>query len=158
MRARVAAPLLIACFAVFAGCGGAREEATPAACLGGAKAYLAALADAPGEVKLRGETPVSECLVENQAGGELATMGEAMVEAATRLNAEGRAGPGGPAPVRLGYLLGAARRGAADTEGIHADLLRRLAVAARYSPGGDPLPAAFLAAYRRGFDAGRGGG
>ena len=77
-----------------------------------------------------------------------------MVETATKLNAEARAEPGGPAALRLGYLLGAAQRGADRTEGIHADLLRRLTVAARYAPGREPAPAAFLAAYREGFDAG----
>lgn len=152
MRLRVAASLLVS--AALAGCGGERD-ATPVACLSGAHAYLSALAAAPGEVRLRGETPISDCFVENQSGGDLAGVGEAMVEAATKLDAEARAQPGGGASVQLGYLLGAARRGADTTEGIHADLIRRLTVAARYSPGGKPLPPAFLAAYRRGFDAGR---
>ena len=78
-----------------------------------------------------------------------------MVETATTLNAEARAEPGGEANVQLGYLIGAAMRGAEPTEGIHADLVRRLAVAARYAPGRQPLPPAFLAAYGRGFEAGR---
>ncbi len=80
-----------------------------------------------------------------------------MIDAATKLNAEARANPEGPAALRLGYLLGAAERGAEQTEGIHAELIRRLTVAARYSPEG-PLPAAFAAAYRDGFDAGRDSG
>ena len=54
-----------------------------------------------------------------------------------------------------GYLLGAAHRGAAQTSGIHAELVRRLDAAARYSPADRALPAPFLRAYRRGFDAGR---
>ncbi len=57
-------------------------------------------------------------------------------------------------PCELGYLLGAAERGAERTEGIHADLVRRLAVAARYAPGRTPLPPAFLTTYRQGYDAG----
>lgn len=136
------------------GCGNT-DNGTPVACLEGAGAYLAALGDAPGEVRLNGETPISACLVENQAGGELATVGTAMLRAATTLNAEARAKPGGAANLRLGYLLGAAQSGAEATDGIHAELVRRLAVAARYSPGNRPLPAPFLRAYRRGFDAGR---
>ncbi len=76
----------------------------------------------------------------------------------TRLNAEARAHPGGDANVQLGYLLGAAQRGADRTEGIHAELLRRLSAAARYSPDNRPLPATFLEAYQRGFDAGEAGG
>ena len=113
-----------------------------------------ALADAPGEVELDGETPISDCLAENQQGGDLATVGEALVEAATKLNAEARAEPGGDANLQLGYLLGAAQRGADSTEGIHADLIRRLTVAARYAPGAR-CSQAFLATYRQGFDAGR---
>jgi hypothetical protein len=97
-------------------------------------------------------------LAENQQGGELATVGTAMVTAATRLNADARAEPGGGANVQLGYLLGAVQRGANRTDGIHAELIRRLAAAARYSPDGRPLPPLFLRAYREGFDAGEAGG
>ena len=78
-------------------------------------------------MRLAGEAPISDCLAENQQAGDLATVGEAMLEAATELNAEARAEPGGAANVRLGYLLGAAQRGAEDTDGIHAELIRRLA-------------------------------
>jgi len=137
-----------------AGCGGP-SDSTPVACLEGTTAYLRALERAPGEVRLQGETPISACLVENQKGGDLATVGAAMVTAATKLNAEARARPGGAANVRLGYLLGAAERGADGTEGIHAELIRRLVAAARYSPDGRPLPAAFYRAYRSGYAAGR---
>jgi hypothetical protein len=140
-----------------AGCGGREDPSTPVACLEGAGAYLHALAEAPGEVRLDGETPISDCLAENQQGGDLATVGEATVGAATKLNTEARAEPAGPAALRLGYLIGAAERGAEKTEGIHAELIRRLTVAARYSPEG-PLPAGFTQAYREGFDAGRSGG
>jgi hypothetical protein len=155
MRSRVAA-LFLALVGLLGACGN-QGGSTPVACLGGARAYVTALDDAPGEVRLLGETPISECLAENQSGGDLATVGGSMVEAATKLNAEARTEPGGGA-VELGYLLGAAARGAERTEGIHSDLIRRLTVAARYSPGGKPLPPAFRTAYRRGFDAGRAGG
>lgn len=138
-----------------AGCGGGRDDSTPVACLEGTRVYLDALAAAPGEVRLEGETPISDCLAENQGGGDLATVGEAIIEAATKLNAEARADPGGDANLQLGYLVGAAERGAEETEGIHADLLRRLVVGARYAPGKEPLSPAFLDAYARGFDTGR---
>jgi hypothetical protein len=144
---------LVALIAV-AGCGGP-DDSTPVACLEGAPAYLRALGDAPGEVELGGTTPISDCLVQNQAGGDLATVGDAMLTATTRLSAEARAEPGGSANLRLGYLLGAAERGADGSEGIHAELIRRLSAAARYSPDNQSLPAAFLEAYQRGFDAGR---
>ncbi len=154
MRAPAAAILVALATVLAAGCG-SQSGSTPVACLDGASAYVAALGDAPGVAKLGGETPISDCLAVNQNGGDLATVGGAMVEAATRLNAEGRADPGGTANLRLGYLLGAAQRGADRTEGIHADLLRRLTVAARYSPGRQPLPPTFYRAYRSGYAAGR---
>ena len=152
MRSRVGIVLLCALTALAAGCGGP-DDSTPVACLEGGNAYLAALDSAPRAVKLGGETPISACLAENQQAGDLAAVGTAMLKAATELNAEARADPGGDANLQLGYLLGAAQRGADRSEGIHADLIRRLTVAARYSPEG-PLPAGFLAAYARGFAAG----
>jgi hypothetical protein len=154
MRARTAIVLLALLTAIAGGCG-KQDNSTPVACLEGANAYIRALSAAPGEVLLAGKTPISDCLARNQEGGELATVGEALVEAATRLNAEGRAHPGGDANLQLGYLLGAVQRGAGKTEGIHSDLVRRLTVAARFAPGAQPLTAEFLETYRRGFDAGR---
>jgi hypothetical protein len=150
---RLLAAVAVAASTFAAGCG-ATSDATPVACLDGAGAYVGALGDAPGEVLLSGEVPISDCLAENQKGGDLATVGASMVEAATKLNAEARDEPGGAANLQLGYLLGAANHGAEGTEGIHADLLRRLRAAARYSPGGRGLPAAFRRAYRHGYDAG----
>jgi hypothetical protein len=151
MRTRIV--LAVSALAILGGCG-STDSSTPVACLEGPGTYLAALKSAPGAVALKGETPISECLTENQPGGDLATVGTAMVAAATKLNAEARAEPGGAANVELGYLLGAAQRGAERTDGIHAELIRRLTAAARYSPDNRPLPATFLDAYQRGFDAG----
>lgn len=147
--------LLIA--AVATGCS-SQDDSTPAACLGFAPAYEKALKNAPGEVLLGGETPISDCVAPNQSGGDLARVGEAMLEAATDLNAEARAEPGGGAALQLGYLLGAVQRGAEESEGIHSDLVRRLTVAARYAPGREPLSKEFLSAYEEGFDAGRSSG
>lgn len=138
---------------IVGGCGGTDDE-TPVACLEGGAVYLSALRDAPSDVRLDGETPISACLATNQTGGDLAEVGTAMLGAATELNAKARAEPGGAANVQLGYLLGAAERGGEESEGIHAELIRRLSAAARYSPDNRPLPPAFLRAYREGFDAG----
>lgn len=157
MRARFV--IFVGCLvALVAGCGSKQGEATPVACLEGPAAYEKALAAAPGEVRLGGETPISDCLAENQEAGDLAQVGEAMVAVATKLNSEARAEPGGQANLELGYLLGAAQRGAERSEGIHSDLVRRLTVAARYAPGKQPLPPQFLSTYREGFDAGHSGG
>jgi hypothetical protein len=155
MRPQIAAILAALVLAVFvAGCGRSQSDETPTACLDGAGAYAGALVTAPAAVTLAGGTSISDCLAENQDGGDLASVGEALVATATKLNAEARAEPGGSANLRLGYLLGAAQRGADKTEGIHTDLVRRLAVAARYAPGKDPLSPAFLRTYRQGYDAG----
>lgn len=149
--------LLALAVTVAAGCGG-RDDSTPVACLEGTQVYVEALEAAPGEMRLDSGTPISDCLAENQQAGDLATVGEAMVEAATELNAEAREDPGGKATVELGYLIGAAKRGAEETAGIHTDLVRRLVVAGRYAPGDQPLPPEFVRAYREGFDAGQAGG
>jgi hypothetical protein len=138
------------------GCG-SQGDSTPVACLDGAAAYEKALRGAPGEVLLAAETPISDCLASNQQAGDLAQVGEAMVDAATSLSARAREEDGGDAAVQLGYLIGAAERGAESSEGIHSDLVRRLTVAARYAPDKEPLSPQFLAAYREGFDAGRSG-
>jgi hypothetical protein len=126
------------------GCGSS-SGSTPVGCLEGPSFYLQGGRDG---------VLVSECLPPNQKAGELARVGAAMLRATTKLNAEARAHPGERANVRLGYLIGAAARGAEGTEGIHEELVRRLTAAARYSPAGRALPAAFLAAYKRGYDAG----
>jgi len=144
--------------ALVAGCGSKQDESTPVACLEGPVAYEKALAAVPDEVLLDGETPISDCLAENQKAGDLARVGEAMVAVATKLNSEARAEPGGQANLKLGYLLGAAQHGAESSEGIHSDLVRRLTVAARYAPGKQPLPPQFLSTYREGFDAGHSSG
>jgi hypothetical protein len=157
VRCVASALLAFLCLIVAAGCG-SQDEATPVACLEGAGTYERALQEAPGEVRLGGETPISDCLVANQEAGDLSQVGEAMVEAATNLNAEARSENGGKAGVRLGYLLGAAKRGAEDSEGIHSDLVRRLTVAARFAPAEEPLSEDFLSTYREGFDAGHSGG
>lgn len=152
-----AASTLAACaaLALVVGCGSSEEE-TPATCLGGARPFLAALQQAPAKVQLHGDVAISSCLIDNQAAGDLAGLGSALVEATTTLNAQALRTP--PEATRLGYLVGAVRKGAEGTSGIHADLVRRIEAAAELSPGGGPLPNGFEAAYGRGLQAGRAGG
>jgi hypothetical protein len=140
------------------GCGGDEDIQTPVACLGDASVYAQALESAPGEVLLEGETPISECLVENQAEGDLGTVGEQLVAVATDLNAEAREDPGGDATVQLGYLVGAVQEGASATSGIHEDLVLRLDAAARFSESGKPLPVEFERAFGEGYAAGQASG
>jgi hypothetical protein len=153
------AAALLAIAALLAACGSSEDDeaATPVSCLQPAGAYLRALETAPAAVMLDGTTPISDCLVPGQSAGDLANVGEAMVVAATELSAEARRAPGSPAALRLGYLVGAVQQSAAETGGIHADLVRRLETAAQPSGGAQP-PASFQRSFGRGFAAGQASG
>lgn len=153
---RFLAAILLASFALIAaGCGSTEEEeSTPVACLEGAAAYRLALESSRRGAWLEDGTLISECLPPNQSAGDLARVGEAMVEVATGLNAEAR-GRGVEGPRQLGFLVGAAERGAAEGEGIHTDLIRRLTAAAEYTPGNQPMPEVSVEKYEKGLKTGR---
>lgn len=156
MRTPLLSAVAAVALAALAGCGAEEPPATPSACLAPAGAYLRALEAAPGAVRLGAETPISDCLVEEQAAGPLQTVGGAVVEAAAELNREVRADPDPETIARLGYLVGAVQEGAAATGGIHTDLVRRLDAAARYpGPGGERFGAAFERSFAAGYAAGQ---
>jgi hypothetical protein len=119
----------------------------PVACKEGPDAVRAALARAPARVELDG-TPLSECFTRGSSAADLQEVGASYVAVASGLADEARLRPDGPAALRLGYLVGAARRGASETQGVHEELMRRieqeLAGVDRRSPQ-----------YRRGYEAGR---
>ena len=77
-RARKPAALALGIAVLLAGCSSSEDEEAPAACLAGSDAYLTALRAAPGEVRLQGETPISDCLTPDQEGGQLASIGKEM--------------------------------------------------------------------------------
>jgi hypothetical protein len=149
---RVAVLLVGATFVLISGCGNSQDDQAPASCLVGNEAYLKALERAPAPVLLGSTTPISDCLVPQQQAGQLASIGQEMIVAATKLNAEARRDPGGPASVQLGYLIGAVSKGA---DSIHTDLVRRLNSSARFSETGGALPASFERAFGRGYAAGQ---
>ena len=149
---RVAAALLAGAVMAVAGCGDNQDDQAPAVCLAGNETYLRALERAPAPVLLGGTTPISECLVPEQEAGQLASIGQEMIVAATKLNAQARRDPGGPGSVELGYLIGAVSMGA---DPIHTDLVRRLNASARFSETGGALPASFERAFGRGYAAGQ---
>jgi hypothetical protein len=149
---RVAAALLAGAILSIAGCGSSQDDQAPASCLVGNEAYLKALERAPAPVLLGSTTPISDCLVPQQEAGQLASIGQEMIVAATKLNAQARRDPGGPASVELGYLIGAVSKGA---DPIHTDLVRRLNASARFSENGGTLPASFERAFGRGYAAGQ---
>jgi hypothetical protein len=151
MPKRVALAVLAAVTALIVGCGSSQNDDAPASCLVGNEAYLKALEHAPEPVLLGSTTPISDCLVPEQSQGELASIGQEMIVAATKLNVEARRDPAGRAPVELGYLLGAVSKGA---DPIHTDLVRRLNSAAHFSQTGGALPASVERAFGRGYAAG----
>jgi hypothetical protein len=122
------------------------EESVPAACKEGPDAIARALARAPARVELDG-TPLSGCFARGADASDVQQVGAAYVTTAGRLAEEARRAPDGPAALRLGYLVGAARRGASGTQGIHDELLRRL---------DQELTGitTSTASYRRGYEAG----
>jgi hypothetical protein len=148
VAAALAAPL--------AGCGNSEEAKTPAACLGGADAFTRALAAAPADVRLGSEVAISDCLVEDQPAGELSQVGAGLVEAATELKASSqRVAQADRLAAQLGYLVGAVRRGAAATGGIHTDLVRRVISAAEVGSRAEPTSASYERAYATGYAAGK---
>jgi hypothetical protein len=144
---------------VLASCGSDEPPATPAACSSPASAYLTALKAAPGEVRLGGTTPISDCLVEEQEPGQIATVGESIIATATELNRRVRRDAEPAAIVQLGYLVGAVQEAEATTGGIHQDLVLRLDSAARFTgQGQESFPAAFERSFGEGYSAGQAGG
>ena len=119
------APLALAASALALGACGANDERLPDACTEGPAAVRHALAAAPGKVRLSG-VPLSNCLRENADAAELQTVGAAFTNVAGELSQKAIRDPESEEALRLGYLLGAARRGAAHTQGIHSELVHRL--------------------------------
>lgn len=138
---------LIAAVLALPGCARDEREALPSACTGGAAGFRDALQAAPGQVRVGG-VPISGCFVREAAAGDVVLVGQAVLDAAAPLADRARTRPGSPEAAQLGYLVGAVRRGAADTQGIHDELVRRL----DQELGGVETEAA---AFRRGLAAGR---
>jgi hypothetical protein len=84
-----------------------------------------ALAKAPGSVRVEG-TKLSDCFTRGANPAEIQQVGVVFVAAAEQLAARARAKPHSPAALQLGYLIGAVRRGAAHTQGIHYETQRRV--------------------------------
>jgi hypothetical protein len=120
---RAAAAAVLAA-AALAACSTEGEDPTlPLACEAGPEAVERALVAAPGPVRIEGEVRLSECFVRKASAGDNQVVGGTLLAVAGRL--ADRAGADQRAALRLGYLIGAARRGAGRTQGIHAELLRR---------------------------------
>jgi hypothetical protein len=117
--------------------------------------YERALMRAPGAVRLPGGVAISQCLQKVHSDAELQNLGTIVHTAAERLADRGRGGDR-RAALRLGYLSGAVSAGAARSNGISAELARRVENAGvGLADADDPsLPAGVAAALSRGVQAG----
>ena len=138
----------LCCAAFAAGCSSTPSPPSPA-CSESAQAVEAALAGAPGIVRLGDGTRLSECVSHAIEQGPLEDVGATFVVAADDLAA--RAARDRVAALRLGYLVGATRRGAARTNGAALELAHRIERAGALSGA----PAASLAAEQVGLAAGQ---
>jgi hypothetical protein len=104
---------------------GASADPLDEACMSGPGAIEHALTRAPDPVTLPAGTRLSQCVSNARNDADLQTAGAVLTRAADHLSAQARTGDA-DAALRLGYLVGAARRGAKRTAGIHAELQRHI--------------------------------
>jgi hypothetical protein len=138
----------LCCTALATGCSSTTAPPSPT-CSESPQAVEAALTRAPGAVRLRDGTRLSQCISHAVDEGPLQNVGATFVAAASDLAARARTDR--VAALRLGYLVGATQRGAATTNGVALELARRLERAGALSGA----PAASLAAEQVGLAAGQ---
>ena len=125
------------------------EPKLPASCRDEPARVAVALRAAPGPVRLGDGTRLSTCLERARSDAELQDVGLSLTSVADNLAA--RIGGSDDAALQLGYLIAAARRGAARTNGVGVELERRL----EQTVGLDGPPPARRVAFERGGAAGR---
>jgi hypothetical protein len=143
-------PAVVLLAAALTACGKEDAPSLPAECKTGPGAVRSALAAAPARVSLEG-TAISGCVDHASDSADVQAMGFTLVSVAEDLAHEARRAPDGRAALELGYLVGAAERGAARTQGIHDELVNRLRQELL-------LVNTRRAAFRRGERAGRASG
>jgi len=104
---------------------GSDPPALPASCSAESEQLVAALARAPQPVALDDGTRLSRCVRDADSTADLQNLGVALQRAAERLRTAAAAGDA-QAAVALGYLVGATRKGAAQTPGVAAELAVRI--------------------------------
>ena len=137
-KSRVRIACIAAVAAALAGCGSDKSESLPAACTEGPDVVVRALAKAPAPVTIDG-TPISECFNRDATSDDVQIVGTNLLGAAQQLVDRNQA-------LQLGYLIGAARRGA-KRNGLGDEIVRRLEAEAT-------VDAAQRANYDRGLRAG----
>jgi hypothetical protein len=138
--------------ASLAACGATSDPALDEACMSGPGAIEHALIRAPRPVTLPSGTRLSQCVSNARSDADLQTAGAVLTRAADHLSAQARAGSA-DAALRLGYLVGAARRGAKRTAGIHAELQRHIERSAALLDGAGARITAALADGQRAGEA-----
>lgn len=124
----------------------------PAACTGtDAAGYERALRTAPGDVRLPGGVPISACAWRARTDADLQSLGLTLHTVAERLAVRTREERDADAALQLGYLTGAVGAGADRSNGINAEIARRVGVT---GAGLDELSPAVGRALRRGVEAG----
>ena len=101
----------------------------PPACGDGPDVVREALAKAPGDVRLYDGTLLSTCVARASSEADLQLLGFTLTPVADELAATETE----EAATRLGFLVGAARRGGAETNGVQVELVRRLESRVRYA-------------------------
>ncbi len=153
MGRRVVMAAVLAAVLALTGCG-AEQAVLSAGCTEDDGAVVSALEGAPEDVVLADGTRLSDCVANGLDDADLQNIGITYHRAAERLRAQAEEEGGGAeeAAMRLGYLVGATRRGASGTNGVMAELQRRIEnVAGRYTDRATP---AGRSALERGLDAG----
>jgi hypothetical protein len=142
---RALASLPVAAALALAAC---TTEATPpsTACFKGEQ-LTQALRAVPGAVRLQDGTRLSRCVELSTNDDQLQSLGAALTGVADGLADDAEAGDAA-ASARLGYVLGAAERGAGKTQGVQLELVRRLESAARRADAAGGQVAAALRAGR----------
>ena len=135
-----------------AACGASGAPALDEACMSDPGAIERALTRAPHPVTLASGTRLSQCVSNARSDADLQTAGAVLTHAADHLSAQARTGDAGAA-LRLGYLVGAARRGAKRTAGVHAELQRHIERSAAVLDGSGARIAAALADGQRAGEA-----
>ncbi len=160
MRKSLSLALILPALAIlYAGCGSGAKLPTPPACQSTPEIWLTALADAPDQVLIEGDAPISTCLPSDQSAAQQEEIGRTAVEVGTRLSAftkadgdEGDFESSIEAALMAGYLVGALEKGAGETEGIHSTLVDRVKSAA--TNGLDGASPKIRATYNTGYEAG----
>jgi hypothetical protein len=73
-----------------------------------------------------GGTRLSDCFTRAADPAEIQQVASVFIAAAEKLAPAARAKPHSPQALQLGYLIGAVRRGAGRTQGIHYETQRRI--------------------------------